>query len=106
MVPKMMEKMPFADWKEWATRRPEWVRGDMRVAFEKYVERKWKDTLNIAAAEHNGWEAGGGRSERGQVERPSVEKHQADKVGGGREEGHQDHWAGQRCDVGYVGYRL
>jgi hypothetical protein len=65
MVPKMMEKMPFADWKEWATRRPEWARGDMRVAFEKYVERKWKDTLNIAAAETNGWEAGGGRSERG-----------------------------------------
>ncbi len=25
-VPKIMGKMPFADWREWATKRPEWTR--------------------------------------------------------------------------------
>jgi hypothetical protein len=33
-VPKIMGKMTFADWKEWATKRPEWARGDMGAAFE------------------------------------------------------------------------
>jgi hypothetical protein len=51
MVPKIMGKMPFSDWKEWATKRPEWVRGDLGVAFEGFVERKWRDALNVAAAE-------------------------------------------------------
>jgi hypothetical protein len=27
--------------------------------FEKFVEQKWKDTLNVAAAKPGGWEAGG-----------------------------------------------
>ncbi len=44
-VPKIMGKMTFADWKEWATKRPEWARGDMGAAFERYVKRKWKDAL-------------------------------------------------------------
>jgi hypothetical protein len=35
MIPKIMGKMPFANWKEWATRRPEWATGDIGVAFEK-----------------------------------------------------------------------
>jgi hypothetical protein len=39
-VPKIMGKMPFSDWKECATRRPEWVRGDLGLAFEGLVERK------------------------------------------------------------------
>jgi hypothetical protein len=43
--------MPFANWKDWATRRPEWAREDMGAAFERYVEQKWKDALNVAAAE-------------------------------------------------------
>ncbi len=46
-----MGKMPFSDWKEWATKRPEWVRGDLGMAFEGFVERKWRDALNVAAAE-------------------------------------------------------
>ncbi len=67
-VPKIMGKMPFADWKEWATRQPKWAREDKSAAFQMCVEMKWKDALNIAAA---GWEAGGDRTERGQVERSS-----------------------------------
>ncbi len=67
-VPKIMGKMPFADWKEWATRRPKWSREDKSAAFQMCVELKW---LNIAAAEPHGWEAGGDRTESGQVERSS-----------------------------------
>ncbi len=37
---RIMGKMPFTDWKEWATRRPEWIRGDLGTAFEGFVERK------------------------------------------------------------------
>jgi hypothetical protein len=50
-APKIMGKMPFSDWKEWATKRPERVRGDLGVAFEGFMERKWRDALNVAAAE-------------------------------------------------------
>jgi hypothetical protein len=39
-VPRIMGKMPYTDWKEWATRRPEWVREDLGIAFERFVERK------------------------------------------------------------------
>ncbi len=54
-VPRIMGKMPYADWKEWATRRPEWMRGDLGTTFEKFVERKWQDALNVAAAEPQPW---------------------------------------------------
>jgi hypothetical protein len=50
-VPKIMSKMPYTNWKEWATKRPEWMQEDLASAFEKFVERKWQDALNIAAAE-------------------------------------------------------
>jgi hypothetical protein len=54
-VPKIMSKMPYTDWKEWATKRPEWIQEDLASAFEKFVERKWQDALNIAAAEPSPW---------------------------------------------------
>ncbi len=54
-VPKFMGKMPYTDWKEWATRRPKWMQEDLGVAFEEFVERKWQDALNIAAAEPSSW---------------------------------------------------
>jgi hypothetical protein len=73
-VPKIMGKMPFADWKEWATKRPECTREDMGAAFERYVERKRKDALNIAAAEPHGWEAGEGKVERSAWDWPSGDK--------------------------------
>jgi hypothetical protein len=64
-VPQIMGNMPFTDWKEWATKRPEWVRGDLGVAFEAYIERKWKDALNVAAVEPQTWEAEAPKRERG-----------------------------------------
>jgi hypothetical protein len=50
-----MGKMPYTDWKEWATRRPKWMHEDLGSAFEEFVERKWQDALNIAAAEPSSW---------------------------------------------------
>jgi hypothetical protein len=32
-VPKIMSKMPYTDWKEWATKRPEWMQEDLGSAF-------------------------------------------------------------------------
>jgi hypothetical protein len=55
-VPKIMGKMPFSDWKEWATKRPEW-------------ERKWRDALNVAAAEPQAWEPETARKDRGLPDR-------------------------------------
>jgi hypothetical protein len=49
-IPKIMSKMPYTDWKEWATKRPDWMQQDVTSAFERFVKRKWQDALNIAAA--------------------------------------------------------
>jgi hypothetical protein len=54
-VPKIMSKMPYTDWKEWAAKRPEWMQEDLGSAFKGFVERKWQDALNIAAAEPSSW---------------------------------------------------
>jgi hypothetical protein len=81
-VPKIMGKMPFAECKERATKRSEWAGGDMVVAFEKYVERKWKDALNIAAAEPQGWEASGGKADKGHSEKPAWGRPLGKKSGG------------------------
>ncbi len=60
-----MSKMPYTDWKEWATKRPDWVQQDMASAFERFVERKWQDALNVAAAELASWSLGKGRTSPG-----------------------------------------
>ncbi len=36
-VPKIMSKMPYTDWKEWATKRPVWMQQDLTSAFERFV---------------------------------------------------------------------
>ncbi len=51
-------------------------------SFERYIEGKWKDALNIAAAEPSSWETSSGRPERGQVERTSLEKPTAERTTG------------------------
>jgi hypothetical protein len=50
-----MSKMPYTEWKEWATKRPDWMQENLASAFERFVERKWQDALNIAAAEPSSW---------------------------------------------------
>ncbi len=46
-----MGKVPFTDWEEWATGRPGWIHEDIGDAFDKFVEQKWKNALNVVAAE-------------------------------------------------------
>jgi hypothetical protein len=58
-IPKIMGKMPHADWKEWATKRPDWMRQDATSAFKDFIERKWLDALNIAATEPTPWRGEG-----------------------------------------------
>jgi hypothetical protein len=70
-IPKIMGKMPFANWKEWTIKQPKWIRGNLETAFEAYVERKWKDALNVAAAEPRGWEVDATKKDRGYQEKPA-----------------------------------
>ncbi len=63
-IQKIIGKMPCTDWTEWVTRRPEWIHKNFENVFEKFVEQKWKDALNMAAAEPGGWEAGGSKVEK------------------------------------------
>jgi hypothetical protein len=50
-IPRIMSKMPYTDWKEWATKRPNWMQQDLATTFESFIEKKWQDALNVAAAE-------------------------------------------------------
>jgi hypothetical protein len=50
-----MSKMPYTDWKEWATKRPDWMQQGVATTFERFIERKWQDALNVAAAEPASW---------------------------------------------------
>jgi hypothetical protein len=43
----------------------------MGVAFEKYVEKRWRDALNVAAAEPQGWESSGGKTDKRHMEKPT-----------------------------------
>jgi hypothetical protein len=54
-IPRIMSKMLYTDWKEWATKRPDWIQQDVATTFERFVERKWQDALNVAAAEPASW---------------------------------------------------
>jgi hypothetical protein len=35
----------------WAMDRPDWIQSTVELAFVKFMEWKWKDALNITAAE-------------------------------------------------------
>jgi hypothetical protein len=64
-IPRIMGKMPYTDWKEWAMRRPDWLQQDVTAAFEGFVERKWQDALNVAAAEPASWRGDGEKASSG-----------------------------------------
>ncbi len=83
-VPKIMSKMPYTDWKEWATKRPDWMQENLASAFERFVERKWQDALNVAAAEPLSWNAGKEKSSpsRGAQDKATHASNGAPKVTG------------------------
>ncbi len=50
-LPGIMARMPLGDWKQWAKERPQWIQGSLEYVFWKFVDQKWRDSLNLAAAE-------------------------------------------------------
>jgi hypothetical protein len=59
-LPGILVKMPPTDWRQWAKERPAWMRGAIEEAFWNFVDQKWRDALNVAAAEPPAWGAGSG----------------------------------------------
>jgi hypothetical protein len=59
-LPGILAKMPPTDWRQWAKERPTWMREAIEEAFWNFVDQKWRDALNVAAAEPPAWGAGGG----------------------------------------------
>ncbi len=61
-LPSILAKMPPSDWRQWARERPAWMREAIEEAFWNFIDQKWRNALNVAAAEPPSWGAGGGRS--------------------------------------------
>jgi hypothetical protein len=59
-LPGILAKMPPTDWRQWAKERPVWMREAIEEAFWNFVDQKWQDALNVAAAEPPAWGSGGG----------------------------------------------
>ncbi len=59
-LPDILGRMPPMDWRQWARERPNWMRETTEEAFWNFVDQKWRDALNVAAAEPPAWGAGGG----------------------------------------------
>ncbi len=61
-LPIILAKMPPNDWRQWARERPTWMREAIEEAFWGFLDQKWRDALNVAAAEPAGWVARSGRA--------------------------------------------
>ncbi len=57
-LPGILAKMPASDWKQWTKERPAWIGGILEDAFWAFIDQKWRDALNEAAAEPTGWSQG------------------------------------------------
>ncbi len=62
ILPGILAKMPPSDWRQWARERPTWIRDAIEEAFWNIIDQKWRDALNVAAAEPPSWGTGSGRS--------------------------------------------
>ncbi len=54
-LPGILAKMPPSDWRQWAKERPTWMREAIEEAFWNFIDQKWRDALNVAAAEPPSW---------------------------------------------------
>jgi hypothetical protein len=59
-LPAVLAKMPPTDWRQLAKEWPVWIRESIEEAFWNFVDQKWRDALNVAAAEPSSWGAGSG----------------------------------------------
>jgi hypothetical protein len=50
MLPDILTKMLKRDWKQWAKERPVWIGSVLEDAFWVFMDQKWRDALNVAAA--------------------------------------------------------
>ncbi len=57
-LPGILAKMPANNWRQWAKERPIWIRGAVEEAFWTFMDQKWRDALNVTAAEPAGWNTG------------------------------------------------
>jgi hypothetical protein len=46
-LPDIISRMPPGDWKQWAKKWPFWIQEDIKEAFWRFVDQKWKDSLNV-----------------------------------------------------------
>jgi hypothetical protein len=74
-LPGILARMPPSDWRQWARERPNWMREATEEAFWNFVDQKWRDALNVAAAEPPAWGAGtGGKTAFQDVRRKEAAK--------------------------------
>jgi hypothetical protein len=57
-LPSILAKMPPNDWRQQAKERPMRMRGAVEEAFWAFVDQRWRDALNVVAAEPTGWSVG------------------------------------------------
>ncbi len=78
----ILGRMLPMDWRQWARERPNWTRETTEEAFWNFVDQKWRDALNVAAAEPPVWGAGSGARVPPQS-RGKKGAHQARQAGNG-----------------------
>jgi hypothetical protein len=75
-LPGILARMPPTDWRQWAREQPNWMREATEEAFWNLVDQKWRDALNVAAAELPAWGAGA----RGKIAFQDAGKKEAAKL--------------------------
>jgi hypothetical protein len=102
MLPSILAKMLSNDWQQWARERPTWMREAIEEAFWSFVDQKWRDALNVAAAELAGWGTGGRKGaahegdRRGATEAKKLAQ-AAVRVTGADGKSHRQGDRGRRC---------
>ncbi len=102
-LPSVLAKMPANDWRQWAKERPTWIRGAAEEAFWTFVDQKWRDARNVAAAEPIGWNNGSSRigihgaDRRGAAEAARKPSHVAIHVAAVEEKPPQAGGGSKRC---------
>jgi hypothetical protein len=102
-LPSILAKMPPNDWRQWAKERPTWMRGAVEEAFWAFVDHRWRDALNVAAAEPTGWSIGSsgvgthGTDRRGPAEATKKLPHTMIHVAAAKRKPPQAEGSSRRC---------
>ncbi len=102
-LPSILAKMPPNDWRQRAKERPMWMRGAVEEAFWAFVDQRWRDALNMVAAEPTGWSVGSsgagthGTDRRGPAEATKKLPHATINVAAAEGKPPQAEAGGRRC---------